>query len=957
MRATTLVLIFFLSLASGRNAYAQWINISPNNSDFCTNTSITYTSGPPAPGNDIMWEYGDYSNYASLGIEQVFTLGYGTVLNMNSYPMTNCPGGTIRAIEIDALGNYIQASVVHLLSSVGNLTIPVVAGTFFGSCYSLSVPPCFDPNSTIPWGTPRWAMWYKNGVATGETSYLLSGPLSDSAWYQYKTVLTCGDTLRTDPYYFWQPSNPVITAQGPTTFCTGDTLLIQGSSAITIDRWTKNGITISGSSGKTSIKVTESGTYVMVGKTSSGSGGYCYRNSNAVLVTVNPGAFITSPVSVACNGDSIQLSCTSAPSYVWKRNGVAMAGAVSQSIWVKQSGTYQVNTSGLTCNSSPSKQITFYANPTVSLNPAGTLTLCEGSAESLTASGNNISGYQWYRNGTALPGGDTPALYITKAGKYKCVVSNLIGCTKTSSNVTVSNASTASLPARTLVLQPDTSGIDAYITCAFGNFGNNFGGAPTIEVSNWYKHFRTAERGYLKFDLSALPPNSPLVSASLRLWVDTVNEINPTLYPPNSLFFKRNTQNWTESNVTWNSSIDSTDFQCSSVACSTLSSKSYLNLSILNLVRHWSYVPSQHFGMLLHLDELKRQTWIRLASSDDAIAAHRPKLTLEYYFADIIAGGSTALCSGGSVTFSTNSGPYTYQWLRNGQVIAGASASSYTATVAGDYQVILTAASGCSVTSVAKTVTVNAPPAVSISPAGAATFCQGSTLLISADSLPGYSFQWRKNNVNIAGAVFSTYTVSQSGTYSVVVTSPCGVTSTASVVCTKINNPAASISAGGPTTFCAGQSVVLTANAFAGVTYQWRRNGIDLAGATAQSYTATLAGNYTVRESANGCSKTSNAISVVVNCREGDFGAPANQTRVGPVPAAGAVRLELEGDFSRSGVRFELLDLHGRALQMLPATGNTTILYRGDLAAGIYLLRTFVDGNMVDEDKLIFTQD
>ncbi|MBL7923547.1 MAG: hypothetical protein JNL88_05065, partial [Bacteroidia bacterium] len=381
------------------------------------------------------------------------------------------------------------------------------------------------------------------------------------------------------------------------------------------------------------------------------------------------------------------------------------------------------------------------------------------------------------------------------------------------------------------------------------------------------------------------------------------------------------------------------------------------NLSILNLVRHWSYVPSQHFGMLLHLDELKRQTWIRLASSDDAIAAHRPKLTLEYYFADIIAGGSTTLCNGGSVTFSTNSGPYTYQWLRNGQVIAGASASSYTATVAGDYQVILTAASGCSVASVAKTVTVNAPPAVSISPAGAATFCQGSTLLISADSLPGYSFQWRKNNVNIAGAVFSTYTVSQSGTYSVVVTSPCGVTATASVVCTKINNPAASISAGGPTTFCAGQSVVLTANAFAGVTYQWRANGNDLAGATAQSYTATLAGNYTVRESANGCSKTSNAIPVVVNCREGDFGAAPYQTRVGPVPATDAVRLEMDGDFSRSVVRFELLDLHGRALQMLPATGNTTVLYRGDLAAGLYLLRTFVDGKMVDEDKLIFTQD
>ncbi|MFN3876216.1 MAG: fibronectin type III domain-containing protein, partial [Flavobacteriales bacterium] len=43
----------------------------------------------------------------------------------------------------------------------------------------------------------------------------------------------------------------------------------------------------------------------------------------------------------------------------------------------------------------------------------------------------------------------------------------------------------------------------------------------------------------------------------------------------------------------------------------------------------------------------------------------------------------------------------------------------------------------------------------------------------------------------------------------------------------------ATITAGGPTTFCAGGSVVLSANTGTGLTYQWRRNGAKISGATA----------------------------------------------------------------------------------------------------------------------------
>jgi gliding motility-associated-like protein len=54
------------------------------------------------------------------------------------------------------------------------------------------------------------------------------------------------------------------------------------------------------------------------------------------------------------------------------------------------------------------------------------------------------------------------------------------------------------------------------------------------------------------------------------------------------------------------------------------------------------------------------------------------------------------------------------------------------------------------------------------------------------------------------------------------------------------------ITAGGPTTFCQGGSVVLTANpAPGGSTYQWKRDGADV-GTNSSTYTATLPGTYTV---------------------------------------------------------------------------------------------------------------
>ncbi|SHF88294.1 gliding motility-associated C-terminal domain-containing protein [Cnuella takakiae] len=63
--------------------------------------------------------------------------------------------------------------------------------------------------------------------------------------------------------------------------------------------------------------------------------------------------------------------------------------------------------------------------------------------------------------------------------------------------------------------------------------------------------------------------------------------------------------------------------------------------------------------------------------------------------AAITPGGSAAYCPGSSVVLSANSGAVSYQWLRNGTAINGATARTYTATAPGSYTVVINMGTAC----------------------------------------------------------------------------------------------------------------------------------------------------------------------------------------------------------------------------------------------------------------------
>ncbi len=229
-------------------------------------------------------------------------------------------------------------------------------------------------------------------------------------------------------------------------------------------------------------------------------------------------------------------------------------------------------------------------------------------------------------------------------------------------------------------------------------------------------------------------------------------------------------------------------------------------------------------------------------------------------------------------------------------------------------------------------------PSITILAGGPTTFCSGGSVNLYATH-DGASLQWQRNGVNIPGATSTTYTASGSGTktYTCTTTSACGTSTSIGIVVTIKPNPPATITAGGATTFCAGGSVLLTANAGAGLSYQWYKGASLITGATSINYTATLAGNYKCRvtKAATGCFKNSNTIAVSVPCKENSE-TVVNDLFVYPNPANSLITIEWS---SGIGKTIQLIDALGRNIQTINATENHISINIEHLAVGIYFIK------------------
>ncbi len=249
--------------------------------------------------------------------------------------------------------------------------------------------------------------------------------------------------------------------------------------------------------------------------------------------------------------------------------------------------------------------------------------------------------------------------------------------------------------------------------------------------------------------------------------------------------------------------------------------------------------------------------------------------------APITPAGAT-LCAGGSTTFSvtaTGVGLLGYQWSKDNVDIVGATGSSHTIAAAGpadagSYSVRVTNQCGATSSPGSAILTVDEAATVTGQPVDFTT-CAGTaaTFSVTATGTAPISYQWRKNGSPIPGAIAASLTIpvvatSDAGAYDCYVSNDCGNTSSAfasltvdatlAITAQPVNQ---SILVGNPALFA------VTATGAAPITYQWRKDGAPIAGATNASFAIpatalTDAGSYDV-VLGNGCGTLTSAAAIL----------------------------------------------------------------------------------------------
>ena len=319
--------------------------------------------------------------------------------------------------------------------------------------------------------------------------------------------------------------------------------------------------------------------------------------------------------------------------------------------------------------------------------------------------------------------------------------------------------------------------------------------------------------------------------------------------------------------------------------------------------------------------------------------------------ASFTAGSSTTICAGGSVILTAPTiVNYTYTWLKDG--VANGSGTAKTVKLAGGYAVIAKL-SGCADTSDPVTVVVNPLPLDSVFAATPATFCAGDSCTMTAKPNDATKYRWYLGVNVIDSTNVPTYITKVAGVYKVMVTDQNGCVGKLSTtkVTTKVNPiPTPIITPSGtPVTIAANGNVKLKATPASGVTWQWYKDGFAIASATANAYTATAAGNYTVAVTKLGCTGISAATIVLQNgVREqaativgGSFEMSAY-----PNPVSEVLTVTISGVKTTDGT-IQVMDALGVLVasyelsvvsNTIPTTDNCQLMTE-NWSSGVYLIR------------------
>lgn len=231
-----------------------------------------------------------------------------------------------------------------------------------------------------------------------------------------------------------------------------------------------------------------------------------------------------------------------------------------------------------------------------------------------------------------------------------------------------------------LVLQKGMSGVvmqDAFVKSDMPttNYGDAF--AITLHANVTGSTSPIIRRSYLKWNLSSIPNNAIILSASLELYATTAGGQSTSL--------ERVENSWVETGITWNNAPDgiTTDM----ITTTATMSGSWETFDITPFVQNWVNYPNNNHGVRVRMaseagtlpckgcppvvrgSSYRSSKYTTIGSPNYQF---RPKLIVEYVLPIEIELISTTHCTttsstDGSITVSASEGDgtYTYQWFNS----------------------------------------------------------------------------------------------------------------------------------------------------------------------------------------------------------------------------------------------------------------------------------------------------
>ncbi|MDP4750212.1 MAG: T9SS type A sorting domain-containing protein [Schleiferiaceae bacterium] len=749
-------------------------------------------------------------------------------------------GGTYTLTRIDSLGCTKSSSITTTMLSVPSIQI------------TTNGPLSFCPGGSVTLYATAGGSNYL--WSTGATTQSITVNATGS--YGVSMGLINGCTSIATPVQVFSAAPPAsVTASGPLSFCPGGSVTLSAPSGYSY-LWS-NGATTQ------SITATAAGSYTV---TVSQNGCSSTSAAQVVAVSASPPATVTaSGPTTFCQGDSVTLSAPAGYTYLWSD------GSTAQSITASTAGSYSVTVSSNGCSSTSAAQaVTVNPIPSSTVSASGPLTFCQGGSVTLSAPAG--FSYLWSNGAT------TESITTSAAGSYSVAVS-ANGCSSTSAAQTVTvNAlppSTVSASGSLSLCQGGSVTLSAPAGYAYlwsngstaQNITVNASGSYSVTVSDNGCSSTSAAQAVT---VNPLPPSTVTASGPLTLCQGG----SVTLSAPSGYSYLWSNGATTQSispTASGSYSVTVSANGCSSTSAaqtvvvnplppSTVTASGPLNFCqgssvTLSAPAGYSYLWSNGATTQSISPTASGSYSVTVSSNGCSSTSAAQAVTVNPLPpSTVTASGPLTFCQGSSVTLSAPAG-YSYLWSN------GATSQSISPTASGSYSVTVSA-NGCSSTSAAQTVVVNPLPPSTVTVSGSLTFCQGSSVTLSAPA--GYSYLWSN------GATTQSITATTAGSYSVTVSAN-GCSTTSSPQTVTVNPlPSSAVTASGPLTLCQGESVTLAAPS--GYSYLWSN------GSTAQSIVVSASGQYSVTVSANGCSSTSAALAVTVNPNP-----PANVVASGPL--------------------------------------------------------------------------